>query len=81
MNASLYHLQVFSSSSYFILTPTVKAEHQSSPVAQRVRDLESLLWLGFHPWSRNFRVLRVKPKRKQLPCHFPIFSLGQKTGV
>ena len=35
-------------------------------MAQRGQDLvSSQLWLGFDPWPRNFRTLRVRPKKKK----------------
>ena len=45
----------------------------SSLVFQWVKDPGlSLLWLGFHPWARNFRMLQVwqKKKRKEKKYNF-----------
>lgn len=40
----------------FLVTQLVKDS------AWSLEQLRSLLWLGFNPWSRNFRVLQMWPK-------------------
>lgn len=40
----------------------------------------SLLWLGFHPWPRNFCMLRPWPK-KSIYCSFTVVLEGAKLDV
>ena len=66
---------------------------QSSPVAQQVKDpVLSLLWRGFDPWPRNFRLPWSKKKKKRsslgvlnkppLKWDFPkMFSKKKRKGI
>ena len=62
-----------------------KPQAGSSLVAQWVRDLVSLLWLGLllwrrlDPWPWNFCMLQVRPKK--LKSHRHMFSFCTKAPV
>ena len=49
--------------------------HQAKDPVLSLQWLGSLLWCGFHPWPRNFHMLRVWPKNflknEQNNTHFP----------